>query len=165
MSNIRRYFKKGNIYFLTHVTYQRQPILSENMDLLLNSLFKFTLKTPYNIIAWVILPEHFHVLIDPFDNNLSLLMRKIKLSFSSSYRKQTNLNSGRTWQYRFWDHVIRDETDMNNHIDYIHYNPVKHGLVERPFDWKFSSIHNYKEYYQDNWGVKKIIKFDGEFGE
>ena len=70
-------------------------------------------------------------------------------------------------RYRFWDHVIRDENDMNSHLDYIHYNPVKHGLVDDPFDWKDSSIHGYhrRGLYERDWGVSREIDFVGEFGE
>ena len=58
------------------------------------------------------------------------------------------------WQRRFWEHVIRDETDLNNHIDYIHYNPVKHSLVKNVADWPWSSFHRYVRmgYYESGWG-------------
>jgi REP-associated tyrosine transposase len=59
------------------------------------------------------------------------------------------------WQRRFWEHTIRDETDLENHFDYIHYNPVKHGLVQRPCDWPWSSFHRWVRagHYQPNWGA------------
>jgi len=91
-------------------------------------------------------------------------MHDFKLSFASLYRKKHNQNAGRVWQSRFWDHIIRNEKDLNNHIDYIHYNPVKHGLVKSPFEWKYSSIHEYKEYYQTDWGKKEFL-FEGDYGE
>jgi putative transposase len=71
------------------------------------------------------------------------------------------------WQKRFYDHIIRDQKDFNYHIDYIHYNPVKHGHVENPFDWNFSSLNGYfKEgHYAKDWGVNTELKFDGDFGE
>jgi putative transposase len=74
---------------------------------------------------------------------------------------------GKVWQTRYWDHIIRNEKDMNNHINYIHYNAVKHGLVESPFKWQYSSIHMYKEegYYTEEWGVREKIVFKDDFGE
>ncbi len=74
---------------------------------------------------------------------------------------------GKIWQRRFWDHVIRDQNDLNKHIDYIHYNPVKHGLIKSPFEWEYSSIHNFcaEGYYSLDWGVKDKPDMDGEYGE
>ena len=166
MTNIRRYFNEGNIYFLTHVTKNRCPLLINHVDLLQNSIKNSQEKFPFIIIAWVILPDHFHMLIDPVDCHLSSLMRKIKLSFSKKIRNQIGVNSSRIWQNRYWDHIIRNEEDFNLHIDYIHYNPVKHGIVNDPFKYSYSSIHKYyKEgFYAREWGAKEI-KFVGEYGE
>ncbi len=69
------------------------------------------------------------------------------MSFSKSYRNLLKCNSGHIWQHRYYDHIIRDQNDLNRHIDYIHYNPVKHGYVKSPFDLKFSSIHKYSDIY------------------
>lgn len=67
------------------------------------------------------------------------------------------------WQDRYWDHIIRDQEDLNKHIDYIHYNPVKHGYSNSPFDWDLSSIKEFD--YQEDWGVNKDIYFEEDFGE
>ena len=93
--------------------------------------------------------------------------RPTLLKVSARYRIRNKSTSGRIWQYRFWDHIIRDQNDLNKHIDYIHYNPVKHNLVQNPFEWKYSSIHEFKieGYYSDDWGVKDRLTFKGEFGE
>jgi len=135
--------------------------------MLWESINSYQEKDGFDLISWVILPDHMHLLVNPKKNNLSLLMRRIKLSFSTRYRRVCQIKSGRVWQYRFWDHIIRDQNDMNHHFDYIHYNPVKHGYVKSPFDWVYSSIHEYKEkgIYQDDWGVKNEIIFNGRFGE
>ena len=89
------------------------------------------------------------------------------MTFSASLRSELGVRSGRVWQYRFWDHIIRDQIDLNKHIDYIHYNPVRHGLTTSPFDWKESSFDEYykRGLYPDDWGVKEVIKFEGDFGE
>ena len=167
MTNIRRYYDIGNVYFLTHVTYKRKPILVNHADILKNSLNRVKSEYVFEIIAFVILPNHFHILIDPDTNDVSKLMRKFKLTFSAGYRAIHKIDSGRAWQYRFWDHVIRNQEDMNRHIDYIHYNPVKHGLVTNPFDWEHSSILDYLKagYYNKDWGIDKKVEIDGNFGE
>ena len=165
MTNIRRYFKPGSVYFLTHVTQNRKPILVDNFDLLKESVKSVRQEYPFDLIAWVVLPDHCHLLINPLDYQLSSLMRKIKLQFSSKYRSRVGLIKGQVWQNRFWDHVIRDEIDMTTHFDYIHINPAKHGLVENPFGWPYSSAVKYVEqgFYSDDWSGTD--SFDGEFGE
>ncbi len=167
MTNIRRHFKQGQTYFLTHVTHQRNPILIEHVDLLWNALEKTGLNKSYHLHAWAILPDHFHMLIDPLELDVPNLMRRIKLIFSAGYRTKHSLKSGRLWQNRYWDHIIRDELDMNRHIDYIHYNPVKHGLTNNPFSYKHTSIHEYAKrgVYKKDWGCQSNPTHDGEYGE
>jgi putative transposase len=74
---------------------------------------------------------------------------------------------GRVWHNRFWDHVIRNQEDLNRHVDYIHYNPVRHGMVSRPFLYEFSSARNWlsRGYYQEDWGTAENPVKNGEFGE
>ena len=167
MTNIRRYLNPGNTYFLTHVTHERNQILVENFSLLWHAMNRFRRQTNFDPIAWVVLPDHFHIVIDPGRNNLSDLMRRIKLSFSTALRGSLRQRQGRVWQYRFWDHVIRDQVDLSTHSDYVHYNPVKHGLVGDPFEWQYSSLHEYSEngYYARDWGVVSRPRLEGEFGE
>ena len=68
------------------------------------------------------------------------------------------------WQRRFWEHTVKDESDLERHFDYIHYNPVKHGLVESPRDWPYSSFHRWVRLgvYPNDWGCSKYgqLKFD-----
>lgn len=121
----------------------------------------------FEIIARVILPQPFHLLLDPLENDFTGIMQRLKMSFGMRYRKRTGSSSGRIWQHRYWDHVIRDQIDMNRHMDYIHYNPVKHSLVASPFDWEHSSLHRYHEVgtYEAGWGQAVKLPFEGEFGE
>lgn len=121
----------------------------------------------FEFIAWVVMPDHWYALIDPKDNDMALLMRKIKLSFSSYYRKAYNLKAATLWQHRYWDHMIRNQADFNRHVDYIHYNPVKHGLVYRPIDYRYSSFDDYckRGVYGPDWGVNERIDMNGEYGE
>jgi putative transposase len=167
MSILRRYHRKGNIYFITNVTFERKPILIDHIDLLWNVFNKVKNKVTFDIMAWVILPDHFHVVIDPKQHDISNIMQRIKMSFGTLWRIRMNLFSGRVWQNRFWDHIIRDQDDLNRHIDYVHFNPVKHGYVNSPFDWTHSSIHKYhaEGFYSRNWGLRDTIEIKGEFGE
>ena len=123
-------------------------------------------KNQFELMAYVILPDHFHALIDPQKCNLSNLMKRIKMSFAAKYRIKTN-SKGRIWQYRFWDHIIRNQKDLNHHLDYIHYNPVKHGITSNPFDYDNSSLHKYYKdgYYTKDWGIGKEFNFGKEYGE
>ncbi|MEW6412910.1 MAG: transposase [Candidatus Zixiibacteriota bacterium] len=167
MTNIRRYHRKDDLIFLTHVTHERMPILLDNSDLLLDSLARHTKTWSAEVLAWVILPDHFHLLLDIRQSELSSLMRKVKLSFSAGYRIRQALDRGRVWQNRFYDHIIRDADDLNRHIDYIHYNPVKHGLVHKPIEYAASSLGDFsaRGYYSRDWGEHFKIDTTIEYGE
>lgn len=167
MSRLRRYYSPGNTYFITVVTFDRRPILLDNIDLLYDA-FDFTCsRLPYNTLAYVILPEHFHLIVNPGENSLSDIIKIVKLRFSGKYRHCHRMKSGRLWQLRFWDHIIRNQKDLNQHIDYTHYNPVKHGQVAWPIDYCHSSFREYimDGYYSLDWGEGSGIGFDGEYGE
>jgi putative transposase len=167
MTNIRRFFRENDTIFVTHVTYNRLPILIDNFELLWKAIESTKKKNEFVVVAWVVLPDHFHMIVEPNKNNLSDLMKSMKLTFSAHYRKRTGIRRGRVWQNRFWDHIIRDQVDLNKHIDYIHYNAVKHRLIANATDWKFSSISQYyKEgYYSKDRGSIGHLSFEGEFGE
>jgi putative transposase len=166
MTNIRRYFRTNDISFLTHVTCGRAKILVDNFDIFWESVAWQQQQFNLDVWAWVVLPDHFHILLSAGDADISMIIKKMKLSFSSKYRKIINKQSGRVWQYRFWDHIIRNQDDLNTHIDYIHYNPVKHGLVTKPGQWSYSSFGDYvkQNLYPPGWGEREI-GFKGEFGE
>ncbi len=167
MTKIKRYFKPDDICFITNVTYNRNPILIDNIDILNKAISNTFQSSQFSLLARVILPDHFHIILEAGNKNPSKILQKIKMSFGVLYRVKMNMNSGRVWQNRFWDHIIRDQDDLNNHINYIHYNPVKHGLVSRPCDWQYSSIHEYiaDGVYTRDWGAIELDNLDGEFGE
>lgn len=166
MSKLLRFYEPGNQYFLTIVTHKREPILLNSFPVLWKCLNKMLDKHKIELIAWVILPDHFHVIINPL-GRVESFVHDFKLSFGVGYRIENDMSSGTIWQKRYWDHIIRNQEDLNKHIDYIHFNPVKHGLVDSPLDWKESSIQEYNKdgYYQDGWGEHKRLLFDGSFGE
>ena len=167
MSILRRYHRKGNIYFITNVTFDRKPLLVDNIDLVWASLNAVNDRVAFDIMAWVVLPDHFHMVIDPKEHDISNLLQRVKMSFGGLWRRRMNMASGRVWQNRFWDHIIRNQTDLNRHIDYIHFNPAKHGYVNSPFEWQHSSIHEYpwKGFYSPDWGRMGEVEIEGEFGE
>ena len=162
MTNIRRYYSDGYVYFITSVTNDRKPILVDNIDMLWEATNKVKDETKFELIAWAILPEHFHFVMKAEGSNPSQVLKKLKLSFSKKHKMKSG-DSSPVWQHRFWDHVIRDEGDLKRHIGYTHLNPIKHGLVLNPFDYRHSSIDPFADLYeQNNW---RDMKFDGDFGE
>jgi len=179
MPNYKRYYIRNRYVFITVVTHNRQPILIENIDLL-RECFKKTLKTfDFEIFASVILPNHFHIIIKPanikdFSKIVGLIKKYFSYSIDEKYNDK-NINESRIkraekgiWQRRFYDHLIRDEEDLHLHLDYIHYNPVKHGYSKSVKDWKFSSFTKFVklENYDMNWGnnsdIKKIDELEYE---
>ena len=115
--------------------------------------------------AWAVLPDHFHALLQLNDESLSDVIHHFKITYSRHYRDK--FGPGRVWQNRFREHVIRDEKDLNRHLDYVHFNPVHHGLVSDPFQYEFSSLQAWhrRGFYPRDWGVKRDIILEGSFGE
>jgi putative transposase len=162
MTDIRRYYLPNSIVFITSVTKNRIKIFSskENIDLYWDVMRKLMLLNPFELMAYVLLPDHFHWMIKlPQENpNFSKILLSFKGNFTHQYKKTHNVSVPLTiWQRRFWDHIIRDEKDLMRHLDYIHWNPVKHGLVKEPEQWSQSSINNWIEngYYERVWGEKE----------
>ena len=167
MSNLRRFHENGYIYFVTNVTYERQPLLVANIDLLVNALDACKSRCGFCLIAWVVMPDHIHLVIDPGEMHISPILQRIKMSFAARYRKRHGMQFGRVWQNRFWDHIIRSQEDMNRHVDYVHFNPVKHGLAGSPVDWPHSSFSEYylQGLYQSDWGIVDDFLPGYELGE
>lgn len=169
MPEYRRSRVDGGTYFFTVVTYQRQPILSIPFarNLLHETWIEVQTKHPFRVDAICLLPDHIHCIwtLPENDSDYSIRLREIKRIFSHHYAtlmKPVNIiNSSRQkrqertiWQRRFWEHTIRDENDMENHVNYIHYNPVKHGYVSKPADWKWSGFRRHVKMglYEKEWG-------------
>ncbi len=155
------------MYFITTVTEHRRPILVSNSSLLAAAVGRVKRDLPFEAIAWSVLPDHFHLVMNPGTNDPAMIIKRIKQIFGYKYRHLVGAYRGRVWQRRYWDHIIRDEADLNRHIDYIHYNPVKHGLVATPIEWPLSSFVRYQAQgvYPSDWGVRKEVLIDGDFGE
>ncbi|MGK7944792.1 MAG: transposase [Microcystaceae cyanobacterium] len=175
----RRAKTPGATYFFTLVTHHRRPIFdeSENIDLL-REAFRYVMKQhPLKIDAIAILPDHLHCLWTLPENyaDFSTRWRLIKSYFSRKcrvdYQGKMTLSRAKKgekaiWQRRFWEHQIRDDQDFVNHVEYIHYNPVHHGLVNAPKDWQYSSFHRYVEagVYDVMWGAGEELVFDDNIG-
>jgi len=152
--NYRRIYAEGYSYFLTVVTHGRKPLLVDNIELLRYAFKLSKKKYEYRIDAIVVLPDHLHMIITPkISTEYSQIISSIKRSFvygldaqvkeeakaeisTSKYRR----NHAGIWQERFYEHTIRDEKDWLEKMEYIHYNPLKHELVEDIKDWKYTSF-------------------------
>jgi putative transposase len=166
MPNYRRVKVEGGTYFFTVVTYNRLPILTkENSRAILHDAWQNTnQRFPFETLAVCLLPDHIHCIwkLPEGDANYSVRWKEIKRLFTKNYLKEIGPGEERNesrlkrdeaaiWQRRFWEHLIEDDIDLETHLDYIHYNPVKHGYVNRPTDWEFSSFHRLvKESIYDN---------------
>lgn len=143
--NFRRYYIPGAAVFITQVVQDREPVFRDyrSMSLLRETLRKVKKLHPFNMLGYVFLPDHFHLLLQPTgESNFSDIMHSLKPNFTKEYKRMIDLSSSQSmkfWQKRFWDHIIRDDKDFENHLHYIHYNPVKHGHITDPRDWKDSS--------------------------
>jgi len=183
MPEYRRVKLKGATYFFTLVTYERQRIFSspESISILTDSINRIKTYHPFIIRAYCILPDHIHFIwsLPKNDNDYSKHISQIKRRFTNEYSKRFELSIMKSesrkerkestlWQRRFWEHWIRNENDLNRHIDYIHYNPVKHGLVNRVKDWKHSSFYEFVDMgcYDSDWGENyQIDQEKFQFGE
>ncbi len=150
MPEYRRNRVPGATYFFTvNLLDRRSDLLVTHIDPLREAVRKVRRRSPFHIDAWVVLPDHMHCLwtLPEGDSDFPRRWWAMKVAFSKSLpdaeqRSPVMLRRGERgiWQRRYWEHTIRDERDYAAHMDYIHFNPVKHGLVERPGDWPFSSF-------------------------
>ena len=137
-------------------------MLVREIEVLRQCLSRERLARPFAINAWVVLPEHTHWIwtLPEGDADYATRWRRIKTAFSLQQPKIEARSSVRQargergiWQRRYWEHQIRDDDDYRRHVDYIHYNPVKHGWTRRVVDWPHSSFHAYVErgVYAPDW--------------
>lgn len=167
----RRAFVAGGSYFFTVVTEKRRRLFADvgNIMLLRQAFRSVMRKRPFTINAIVILPEHIHCIwsLPTGDADFATRWRLIKTWFTKHLPQQQGieLNEARikkcqqaVWQHRYWEHLLQDEADYQSHVDYIHYNPVKHGYVLRPHDWASSSFRWYvsQDILPADWGYSDI---------
>lgn len=180
MSRYRRASTAGSSYFFTVVAYRRQPILCDETirNALHSAIETVRMSRPFVIDAWVLLPDHLHCVwtLPDGDADFSTRWMRIKRAVSLACRKdycradwvtasKLKHRESTLWQRRFWEHRIRDDNDFARHVDYIHFNPVKHGHVQQVEDWPYSTFHRYVRdgiYTQDWAGVKEslVLEYD-----
>ena len=162
--NYKRLFIPNTIIFITFVTFERKELLISNINLLRNAFIQTKQKYKFDIIAICVLKNHVHMLIKPDNiNNYPVSVKNIKREFSVNFdtkqipnytesESRQNKNEKSIWQRRYWEHTIIDEEDLNKHIDYIHFNPMKHYNIA-PKDWEYSSFYKFVEQgmYDKNW--------------
>lgn len=161
MTDIRRYDAGGRPVFLTAVCYGRSPYLQSDQakELLLSVLREVKKDAPFSMTAYAIMDDHFHWIIKSGDTDFSKIMQSVKLRFVYRFKKAKGVQENVTvWQRRFWDHMIRDAEDLERHMDYVHYNPVKHGYADRPMDYRWSSFaaHVDRGNYERHWAATTV---------
>ncbi len=182
MPNYRRVKIKGGTYFFTLVTNKRLRLFHsvQTRELLINALDHVKQFHPYSMEAFCILPDHIHLIwqLPEDDEHFSMRIAEVKKRFSKTYLMQasqtlikdtlqTKRGESGVWQRRFWEHYIRDEEDLHRHIDYIHYNPIKHDLVKQVKEWPSSSFFDYVKMgvYEMDWGETYQENKENRFGE
>jgi putative transposase len=181
MPNYRRADVAGGTYFFTVNTLLRRPILTEApvREALREAIRQTRLTEPFNIDAWVLLPDHLHCIwtLPEGDADFSTRWAKIKryvsqqcsatVGIAGLSASRTKRHEGGLWQRRFWEHQIRDENDFARHGDYIHWNPVKHGLVTRACDWPYSTFHRLvrEGRHLPDWELAESVAMDIAAGE
>jgi REP-associated tyrosine transposase len=163
MTDYRRNFIPGGSFFFTvNLAERRLRLLTEHIDTLRIAFRETRQNHPFTIEAMVVLPDHLHVVwtMPEGDADFATRWRLIKTGFSLRLADGERISDSRAakgergiWQRRYWEHTIRDERDFAHHVDYIHINPVKHGLVTRVQDWPYSSFHRMVKLgiYPEDW--------------
>jgi putative transposase len=181
MSTYRRSATAGGTYFFTVVAYKRQPFLCDPdvREALRQAIHHARENHPFAIDAWVLLPDHLHAIwtLPPDDADFGKRWGLIKSQVSKARGERLHDPGQMTpskikhrestlWQRRFWEHQIRDEADFAHHMNYVHFNPVKHGLVKRAHYWPHSTFHRYVKQgrYPQDWGQSLDIPHQN-FGE
>jgi putative transposase len=173
MPNYRRAWHLGGTWFFTLALQQRHhnPLLIQYIDVLRLAVARTRRDHPFTIHGWVVLPDHLHCIIElPLgDTNFSQRLRVIKSNFSraipaTQIQNESRIRRGERaiWQRRFWEHLIRDQADFNAHMDYLHFNPVKHGLVKSVADWPYSTFHHLvaAQIYPPDWAAGEAIELN-----
>ena len=172
MPEYRRNRVPGGTYFITvNLLDRRSDLLVTHIGLLRASVSRVRHLMPFHIDAWVVLPDHMHALWTLPDGNVDFSKRwqAIKMAFSKAIDPAKPLSTSRrkrgergVWQRRFWDHTIRDEQDYARHLDYTHFNPVKHGLAPSAAAWPYPTFHRAvaEGRYPSSWSADGIDDSD-----
>lgn len=173
----RRSDIKGGTYFFTvNLQNRNSRLLVDKIDVLRTVINQVKQRHRFKVDAMVVLPEHLHAMwtlpVDDYDYATRWML--IKSGFSRQIPKHESISISRQskgergiWQRRYWEHCIRNQEDYEKHVDYIHYNPVKHGYVKRAVEWPFSTIHEFikKGVLNPDWGYSEDCVKGEQFGE
>ncbi|MDB5802611.1 MAG: transposase [Rhodocyclales bacterium] len=177
MSNYRRSNVTGATFFFTVVMHRRQRILTDEAmrHALRDAVQRVRDRYPFSVDAWVLLPDHLHCIwtLPPgdadFGQRWSWIKRLVTRVVAAQYERLDWRNASRItrrestiWQRRFWEHQIRDDADYAAHMDYAHFNPVKHGLVCSVADWPHSTFHRLvrEGVYPADWAGSEALELD-----
>ncbi len=172
MAQYRRYRISGGCYFFTvNLADRRWSLLTDHIEALRNALRQVKTAHPFKIEAMAVLPNHLHCIwtLPSGDDDFSTRWRQIKSAFSrdlptTEHRSSSRIVKGERgiWQRRFWEHALRDERDIERHVDYIHYNPVKHEYAAQAWDWPYSSFRRFvaQGIYPRDWGGEGVSHLD-----
>ena len=164
MSRYQRAWQPGGTWFFTvNLSDRRRSLLTDHITVLRRAVRQVQQRHPFIIHGWVVLPEHLHCVLElpAMDSDFALRWRLIKGHFSRSIPTDEFISLSRRrhgergiWQRRYWEHRIRNERDYRMHMDYLHFNPVKHGWVTRVRDWPYSTFHRLVAMgvYAEDWG-------------
>jgi putative transposase len=165
MRNYLRMRAAGGVYFFTVNLAERRgnTLLLDRIGALRDAFGRTRMERPFSLEAIVVLPEHLHCIwrLPPGDDDFPTRWRLIKSRFSRAIvaterRSVSRLRQGERglWQRRYWEHLVRDDEDYRHHLDYIHFNPVKHRLVRNAGDWPHSSLREWiaRGAYPVDWG-------------
>jgi putative transposase len=164
MPDYRRYRVAGGTYFFTiNLLERRSDLLIRHIEALREAVRRTRAERSFHIDSWVVLPDHLHCVLTlpPGDDDFSNRIKAIKIRFVRAVEPNERRSSVRIargergiWQRRFWEHAIRDEADYARHMDYVHYNPVKHGHVTAVAQWPYSTFHRWVKagVYSIGWG-------------
>ncbi len=170
----RRALTPGGTYFFTvNLEDRSSGLLTTHVDVLRSAVREVKQRHAFDILGWVVLPDHLHAMwaLPLSDHDFSTRWMLIKSSFSRRVKAGEAVSDSRQrkgergiWQLRFWEHQIRDDVDLERHLDYIHINPVKHGYVTRASEWPWSSIHRYihSGVMPADWATDIDLRADGE---
>ena len=165
----------GTFFFTANLADRNYRLLTEHVGMLREVTRTVRQRHSFEIVAMVVLPDHLHAVwtLPPGDRNYPMRWSLIKAGFSRVIMKTEPVSESHVckrergvWQRRYWEHQIRNEDDLARHVDYIHFNPVKHGHVKSPVEWPYSSIHRYirKGFVSFDWGMD-IAADESGFGE
>jgi putative transposase len=173
MVRYRRSRIAGATYFFTvNLRDRRRGLLVEHVDALRDIVRGVKNELPFTIEAMVVLPDHWHSVwtLPSDDVAYARRIRLIKARFTRHLLRvgvqmaKDERGEYGLWQRRYWEHTIRDDRDFESHVNYVHFNPVKHGHVTRAIDWPHSTLHRYVErgLLPADWAG---VSPEGEFGE